>query len=106
MIVALLLAAAVAAPASVVSEDEIVIIARKVDSVAITLGRDGEGHTTCGISKSSGDLAIDEKLCLIAAKCVKPGPIDEAAVHSCVEARKPKLVAALAKASRQAESQR
>ena len=103
MIVALLLAAAVAAPAP--AEDEIVIIARKVDSVAITLGRDGEGHTTCGISKSSGDLAIDEKLCLIAAKCVKPGPVDEAAVHSCVEARKPKLVAALAKASRQAESQ-
>jgi hypothetical protein len=96
VILAILLAAATAVPAT---DDELVVIARKVDSITLNLGRDAEGHTTCGVSRSSGDVAIDAKLCTIAAKCIKPGPIDEAAVHACVDGKKRKLVAALAKQS-------
>ncbi len=92
LIAATLVSASVAA-AQPVGDDEIVVTA-KVERLALTLGRDDQGRTTCGLSRSSGDAAIDEAMCRRASRCIKRGEIDRAVLDACVAAQKKALVAA------------
>ena len=103
MVRAFLLAAAMLsagiAVAQTVPDDEIVVTA-KVERLALTLGRDDQGRTTCGLSRSSGDVAIDEAMCRRASRCGKRGGIDRPALDACIAGQKKALVAAWLKGER------
>ena len=87
------LASASVAAAQPVADGEIVVTA-KVEQLSLTLGRDAAGRTTCGLSRSSGDVAIDEAMCRRASRCMKRGEIDRAALDICIAGQKKALVAA------------
>ena len=104
MIVRSLLLLAALAPATIAAaqtaaEAEIVVTAQ-VERIGLTLGRDDAGRTTCGLTRSSGDAAIDDAMCRRAARCIKPGEIDRTALDACLAKQKQALVAAWLKGER------
>jgi hypothetical protein len=89
---ALAAVASAQAPVSTDTESEIVVTAQ-VERASLTLGRDADGRTTCSLSRSSGDPAIDSALCKRASRCIKPGAIDVAKLDACIVKQKSALVA-------------
>lgn len=89
---ALALALGAAGSAPVAEEDEIVVLARRLEQVAVVVSRDPQGRMQCGVSPSSGNLKIDSRLCETAARCVRKGAADNAAVKACIDKRKPDLL--------------
>lgn len=87
---ALAVAAQVApAPAN---ESDIVVIAKRLQSVSVNVGRDPRGRFSCGLSQSTGSAKLDEQLCKAATACVRKGAVESAAVSACIDARKPALL--------------
>ena len=92
-ILTLALASATAAVAQTVAENEIVVTAQ-VERVGLTLGHDADGRTTCGLTRSSGDVAIDNAMCRRASRCMKRGEVDRDRLEACVARQKKALTAA------------
>ena len=91
----LLLAIAIAAPAAAqTAPDAEIVVTGQIERISLSLGRDAEGRTTCGLNRSSGDAAIDQAMCRRAARCVKRGPIDAGAIDACIAKQKKALTAA------------
>lgn len=88
---ALLVAAQPADPAPV-DDDAILVLARRLETVAVAVSRDTKGRTTCSVAPSSGNPRIDSRLCETAARCVKKGAADNEAIKSCIDKRKPDLL--------------
>ncbi|WP_199554443.1 hypothetical protein [Sandaracinobacteroides hominis] len=82
---------AVVAPAPAADED-IIVAARRMAEVRVTLGRDSRGRGQCGIQVSSGDPFVDELACRDLSICLQPRKATPEQVNSCIEARKPGLV--------------
>lgn len=91
MLIALVVALQAATPLHA-AEDEIVVLGRRLDAIAVFVGKDSVGRFTCDLSGSSGNPAVDGKLCRVAAKCVRKGAADGPAVKSCIDRRKPALL--------------
>lgn len=100
MLLLVSLALASAASAQTEADAEIVVIARKVAQVGITLGRDAEGRTTCGLTRSSGDVRIDDAMCRRASRCMKPKMTAQAEIDACIAKQRKALVRAWAKGER------
>jgi hypothetical protein len=94
MMLALVLLAQVPTVGPVPTEDEIVVIAKRLDAIAVTVGRDARGRYHCSLSASSGNARIDERLCRTSSTCVRKGANDGAAVKACVQQRKAGLLEA------------
>lgn len=82
----------VAAPAAA-AENDIVVIAQRFSGLAANVERDGAGRYHCSLNGTSGSLKLDGQLCKAATKCVRKGAADSAAVKTCIEGAKPKLLA-------------
>lgn len=71
---------------------EIVVIAKRMTEVEMTLGRNANGKIFCAATKSSGMPAIDELICRDSAACLKLREATRAQIESCVAKRRPGLV--------------
>ncbi len=83
---------AAAAPAAL-PDDEIVVLARRLETISAQVVRDQQGRYHCALNELSGDQKLDGQLCKTATKCVRKGKIDNDAIGACVDRAKPKLLA-------------
>ena len=90
MSLALALIATVAA--QVPADEDILVIAKRLDSISASVTRGADGKFQCGLSRSTGLPRLDESLCRTATKCVRGGANTAEAVDACVSARKPALL--------------
>ena len=90
-----LMLAAGAARADAAEEAEILVLARKLDSVSLSVARDEKGRLSCAPVQSTGLVKLDAKLCEATAKCVRKGEVTNDAVKACVTKAKPALMADL-----------
>jgi hypothetical protein len=96
---ALMLAAAVAATAPVPDEADIIVLARKLEKVGVTLERMSTGELRCSIADSSGDPELDALSCQAALKCLETIPLARAnrkALAACGKEERSRLLADLA----------
>ena len=77
------------------TEADIVVIGRRLAEMSVIVGRDARGRFTCSVSASSGSGRLDAELCRSASRCVREGAVDNAAVATCIDRRKPDLLADL-----------
>lgn len=102
IISALLLAAAPAAEPPMTVDEEIVVIGQRLQGISVLVGRTPDGDLTCSVDRTSGSTRLDKRLCKTAAKCVRDNsdnPVD-AVIKSCIDQKKPKLLAQLRKEMR------
>ncbi len=101
---AMLLAAAPVTAPPAVEADDIVVLARKLQSVKLIASlskKQGVYRATrCAIDRSTGDGEIDVMLCQAAQQCSTLGLTTEAAFGECVKTRGHDQVAALAEKRR------
>lgn len=88
-----LMQAAALPPPDVVVEDEILVIARKLEQVSAWVSRDGKGRYACELSDSTGNRQLDRDLCRAATDCVREGARTSDQVKTCLDAEKPALLA-------------
>ena len=81
-------------------EDEIVVVGRRLRTLSVSLTRDANDKLGCGLDRSSGNARLDAQLCEAAARCARGRKVSEQAMRSCIDSRKPALLAALAKTLR------
>jgi hypothetical protein len=93
MLALALLVTAQAAPEPVPTDEEIVVIAQKLDSLSVRVGRDAKGRYHCDLSESSGTARLDASLCKTSATCVKNGASAQSEVTACIDRRKSTLLA-------------
>ena len=93
MILAFALLAIAQAPEPVPTDEEIVVIAQKLNGLAVYVGRDAKGRYHCDLSESSGNARLDAQLCKTSATCVKKGATEQAAIKACIDKRKSTLLA-------------
>lgn len=74
------------------TDAEIVVIARRLNEISASVGRDPKGRYHCSLSGSTGLTRLDDRLCRAVTKCVKKGASDDGAIQQCVAASKPKLI--------------
>jgi hypothetical protein len=89
----ILLAAALLAQVDAVPVDqEITVMGARLQALSVMLGHDARGKLACNLSESSGNAGVDEQLCKTAARCFKQGATEHAAMHACIDARKPAIL--------------
>ncbi len=93
MILAFALLAIAQAPEPVPTDEEIVVIAQKLNGLAVYVGRDAEGRYHCDLSESSGNARLDAQLCKTSATCVKKGATEQTEIKACIDKRKSTLLA-------------
>lgn len=93
MILAFALLTTLQAHEPVPTDDEIVVIAQKLNGLAVYVGRDAKGRYHCDLSESSGNARLDAQLCKTSATCVKKGASNQAEVKACIDKRKSTLLA-------------
>lgn len=93
MILAFALLTIAQAPEPVPTDEEIVVIAQKLNGLAIYVGRDAKGRYHCDLSESSGNARLDAQLCKTSATCVKKGATEQTEVKACIDKRKSTLLA-------------
>ena len=98
----LLAAVPVAVQPPMTVDQEIVVIGKRLESISVMVGRTPKGKLTCSVDRTSGSLRLDKRLCKTAAKCVRKNKADpsDAAIKSCIDRKKPKLLAKLRKEMR------
>ncbi|WP_164118949.1 hypothetical protein [Sphingorhabdus sp. Alg239-R122] len=79
-------------PEPVYTDEEIVIIGRRMQGISVNVGRDPQGSYHCSLNGSTGYPRLDEKLCKATTKCVRKGNIEDAAVKQCLKTRKSSLL--------------
>jgi hypothetical protein len=93
-----------APPSDVPVEDDIVVLARKLEKVGVTLSRMSTGELRCSIADSSGDAELDALSCQAALKCLETIPLSRAnrkALAACGKTERSRLLAELADQRRQ-----
>jgi hypothetical protein len=90
--VGILLAVTVAAAPESADEQDIVVVAKRLDGVTASITRNAQGKFQCGLSRSTGVINLDDALCKTATKCVRKGASTVEAVNACVTKRKPALL--------------
>lgn len=93
MILAFALLAIAQAPEPVPTDEEIVVIAQKLNGLAVYVGRDAKGRYHCDLSESSGNARLDAQLCKTSATCVKKGATEQTEIKACIDKRKSTLLA-------------
>lgn len=84
-------------PEPPITEEEIVVIARRLNEITARVSRDPKGRHYCSLSATTGRLSLDKALCKAVTQCVKKGNTQEVAIRQCVDAEKPKLIANIRK---------
>ncbi|MBY4635910.1 hypothetical protein K5P26_01995 [Sphingopyxis sp. XHP0097] len=100
MILSLALLAMAQVTEPVPTEEEIVVIARRLDEISASVGRDDKGRYHCSLSGSTGLARLDDRLCRAVTRCVQKGASDDQTINQCVAASKPKLIAQIRKEAR------
>ena len=92
MILSLALLAMAQATEPPPTDEEIVVIARRMNEISVNVGRDPKGRYRCSLSASTGFRRLDDRLCKTVTKCVRKGAANDAAIKECVATSKPKLI--------------
>lgn len=87
------------AVAQTVDQEDIVVTAQ-VGRIGVSLGRNDAGQTTCSLTRSSGNIAIDNALCKRASHCMKRGEPNRTALEACLVRQKKALISAWLKGAR------
>lgn len=88
------------------SEEEIVVIGKRLERVQVNVTRDPQGRLHCSLNGSSGNARLDERVCKASAKCVRRiGGQGDAAVHRCIVEGKASLLAKFQKEWRRSRAQ-
>ncbi len=74
------------------SEDRIVVVAERMRSIDVNVGRDPEGNWHCSLSESSGSAWVDDRLCRITTGCVRDARGDEDRIVSCATRRRASIM--------------
>lgn len=90
-----LLAAAQEPPRDSQTEEEILIIAPKLDRIAVSITRKRGDQYDCALSETTGVDTLDASLCRTAIGCVRHGNKTNDAIKGCVARARPALVAQL-----------
>ncbi len=85
------------APLVPMTEQEILVVGQRLNSLAVNVGRDAKGRWYCGLTESTGYPKLDDRLCRAATRCVRKGTTDVAGVNACIAKAKPGLLAELRK---------
>lgn len=73
-------------------EQEILVIANKLEKITLDIKRDINGRYHCAAVQSTGLEKLDSQLCAITVSCIrKNGWVNDVVKH-CVEQRKPALL--------------
>ena len=88
-----LLMAAQQVPEPPLSDAEIVVIGRRLDSVTVSVGQGPDGKWYCSMDGTSSVLSLDKKICKAVTKCVQKGARSDAAVQGCIQKSKKRLFA-------------
>lgn len=91
---ALFLAAQAAAPA-LAEPEPIVVIGRRLQAIAVTVGQGPDGAWHCGMDGTTGRTSLDQKLCKAVTNCVRKGATKDEEVAGCVASTKRSLLRAL-----------
>ena len=92
MIASLMMIAQAAAPSAAMPDDEITVMAHRLDSISVWLARGADGKLACGMNRSSGDAKVDAGLCKTAARCTRQGAAAPDAMKNCIDTIKPSLL--------------
>jgi hypothetical protein len=76
-----------------VDEEEIVVIGKRLDAVAVNVGRGPDGNWYCSMDGTSGVASLDAKVCKAVTKCVRKGATKNDAVKGCIQKSKKQLFA-------------
>ncbi len=98
-LLATLLLASQPVPAAT-DEPDIVVVARRLDSVRVNVGQGPDGKWYCGMDGSSGVLSLDKKLCKAVTECVRKGAASDRTIDACVRNTKSRLLKKFAKQRR------
>jgi hypothetical protein len=94
----LLVAAAAEPPPLDDTVEDIVVIARKFESVTLALRKTGTGSIDCKVTRSSGDREIDQLSCLAATSCstrVAVSRSNRLALEDCIKAERLTMISDL-----------
>lgn len=92
---ALALQSAAPPPLDPATEAEILVIAPKLDRIAVSITRTRGDQYDCSLSESTGVDTLDAALCRTAVGCVRHGNKTNDAIKGCVTRARPALVAQL-----------
>ncbi len=93
---ALFLATLPQAAEPIVDEGDVVVVGRQASYGIVR--RDARGNYSCALNRSSGDRRLDSRYCRAATDCVRKGARKIEAVHTCIDQRKPTLLAEMKRA--------
>ncbi|WP_156172128.1 hypothetical protein [Aurantiacibacter gangjinensis] len=65
-------------------ENEILVMAERLRSIEVNVGRGPDGNWHCSLSASSGSEIIDSRLCRTTTGCVREHGDDRTAIEDCV----------------------
>ena len=92
-VAAALLLLAQAAPLALPDDPpEIVVMAERLRSLSVSVGRDPQGNWHCGMDGTSGVERMDRLLCKAVTDCVREGAQADAEVKACVGNEKTRLL--------------
>ncbi len=84
-----------ATPPVLVDETDVLVMARKLDEVKLSIRRDGDGRLQCSATESTGLPKLDAQLCRATLDCIDKGGWTEKLVRQCVQERRPALIEAM-----------
>jgi hypothetical protein len=84
-------------PLPPMTEEEVLIIAPKLNRIAVSITRKRGDQYDCSLSDTTGVDALDAALCRTAVGCVRHGNKTDTAIKGCVARARPALVAQLRK---------
>lgn len=71
---------------------EIVVMAERLQSLSVRVGRDPQGKWHCSMDGSSGVPRMDSRLCKAVTDCVRKGAAGDDEVSACVSRNKARLL--------------
>lgn len=91
-LLALMLAQAGADTPPVDPEDTIVVVAERMRSIDVNVGRDAEGKLQCSLSESTGSAWVDDRLCSISTDCFRDSRGDADRLVRCATRRRDRIM--------------
>lgn len=85
-------------PADATLDEEIVVLARRLDEVSFEVGQDPKGRWHCSMDRTTGNPKLDSRMCKEVTDCVRKRGTEETQIRACVSGTKEKVLARFKKA--------
>ena len=73
-------------------EDTIVVVAERMRSIDVSVGRDPEGNWQCSLSENTGSHWVDDRLCSISNDCFRASRGDSDRLVRCATRRRDRIM--------------